>query len=118
MRNPTTQRHARELRNAPTDAERHLWRFLRQRQMAGYRFRRQVPIGSYVADFACLEVKLVVEVDGGQHGERRGYDEVRDRAIGAQGFRIFRFWNNQVLGETDAVLEVILRALGERLPPS
>jgi len=118
MRNQTTQRRARQLRNAATDAERHLWRFLRRRQVGGYRFRRQVPIGNYVADFACLEAKLAIEVDGGQHVEQRTYDDARDTDIEAQGLRVLRFWNNQVLRETDAVLEAILRALRERLPPS
>jgi adenine-specific DNA-methyltransferase len=118
MRNSTTQRLAWQLRSEATDAERHLWSFLRKRQLAGNRFRRQVPIGNYIADFACLDAKLVIEVDGGQHDEQRRYDERRDASIGALGFRVLRFWNNQVLGETDAVLEVILQALQEPIPPS
>lgn len=113
MRNQTLQRRARTLRNQSTDAERHLWRHLRHRQINGYRFRRQVPIADYIADFACLEARLVVELDGAQHQERRIHDEVRDHRIETQGFRILRFWDNEVFRETEAVLERILQALEE-----
>ena len=114
MRNTLLQRRARALRNRATDAERHLWRHLQGRQLAGHRFRRQVPIAGFIADFACLEVKLAVELDGGQHQERVGYDE--DRNLAAQGFRVLRFWNDQVFKETEAVLEQIMRALGVNSP--
>ena len=87
------------------------------RQLGGYRFRRQVPICGYITDFACLEAKHVIELDGGQHVDRRNYDEHRDRRIGAEGIRILRFWDNKVFQETQAVLEVILREL-ESTPPS
>ncbi len=110
MRNPTTQRRARALRNEPTDTERHLWRYLRLRQLGGFRFRRQVPIGRYVADFACMDAKLLVEVDGGQHQDN-DYDVQRDAELKAIGFTVLRFWNNQVLQETEDVLEEILRVL-------
>ena len=110
MRNPNTQRRARQLRNEPTETERHLWRFLRLQQLGGFRFRRQVPIGRYIADFACIEAKLVLELDGSQH-QGNSHDVQRDREITQMGFRILRFWNNQVLQETQAVLEEILRAL-------
>jgi very-short-patch-repair endonuclease len=99
------------LRNQSTDAERYLWQHLRGKQLAGYRFRRQLPIAGFIADFACLEAKLMVELDGGQHAQHVGYDEQRDRLIEAQGFRILRFWDNQVFLETQAVLEQIMRAL-------
>ena len=116
MRNPTAQSRSRTLRNQATDAERRLWHFLRLRQLGGHRFRRQVPIGSYIADFACLEAKLVIELDGGQHQERKSHDEFRDRQIEARGFRVLRFWDNQVFRETDAVLEQIVRALEVNCP--
>jgi adenine-specific DNA-methyltransferase len=116
MRNSVAQRRARELRKQATDAERHLWYHLRRRQVGGYRFRRQVPICGYIADFACVEARLVIELDGGQHAERRLYDEYRDRRIEAEGFLVLRFWDNQVLQETQAVLEEILRALEASCP--
>jgi very-short-patch-repair endonuclease len=106
-----TQR-ARELRRNMTDAERALWRRLRRGTLGG-KFRRQAPVGQYIVDFACLEARLVVEVDGGQHAESRGDDE-RDRWLASQGFRVLRFWNNDVLGNIRGVLEVIAEALQER----
>ena len=111
MRNPVAQRRARRLRNKATDSERRLWHHLRNRQLGGYRFRRQVPVAGFIADFACLDARLVIELDGGQHQDRRIYDERRDRRIEACGYRVLRFWDNQVLQETVAVLEVILLAL-------
>ncbi len=110
MPHPRTQR-ARKLRNNATDAERHLWRHLRRRQLKGHRFRRQYPIGPYITDFACVEQRLVVELDGGQHAERAAYDRSRDRYISQAGFRALRYWNDQVLQETEAVLADILRHL-------
>ena len=110
MPHPRTQR-ARALRNNPTDAERHLWRHLRKRQLEGHRFRRQYPIGAYIADFACVERHLIVELNGGQHAEQAAYDHARDRYISQAGFRILRYWNHQALQETEAVLEDILRHL-------
>jgi len=118
MRNPITQQRARRLRNQTTDAERHLWRHLRSRQLGGYRFRRQVPIGRYVADFACLEKKLVLELDGGQHQDRRPQDARRDREIELEGYRVLRFWDHDVLRNTEGVLIEILRALEAPPPPS
>lgn len=111
LRDKLTQARARRLRNQSTDAERLLWRHLRRRQLNGFRFRRQVPIGEYVADFACLDAKLVIELDGGQHQEQVSRDAYRDSRINDSGYRVVRFWNNQVFEETTAVLEVILREL-------
>jgi very-short-patch-repair endonuclease len=101
---------ARELRENQTDAEGLLWSKLRNRQMLGLKFRRQRPVGIYFADFACLEIGLVIELDGGQHGEAPAneYDDRRGADLAAMGFQVLRFWNNQVLTETDAVLQKIL----------
>ncbi|WP_418119092.1 endonuclease domain-containing protein [Variovorax sp. 350MFTsu5.1] len=107
---------ARSLRATPTDAEALLWHHLRDRRMATFKFRRQRPIGPYFADFACIETKLIVELDGGQHAEAVAYDEERTRFIEAQGYRVLRFWNHEVLMETDAVRARILRALQEDNP--
>lgn len=117
MRDRFTQLRARELRQHLTDAERRLWLHLRLRRVSGYRFRRQVPIGPYIADFACLDPRIVVEVDGGQHAIQENYDAKRDAFLKEQGFRVLRFWANEVLAQTDGVLDVIYRAM-EETPPS
>jgi very-short-patch-repair endonuclease len=106
---------ARRLRKNPTDAETRLWWRLRQKQLGGFRFRRQVPLGPYVADFVCLAEKLVVEVDGGQHAEQVEHDEARTAWLAANGLRVLRFWNNDVLGNMDGVLQTILDALERRV---
>ncbi|MGH8225163.1 MAG: endonuclease domain-containing protein [Gammaproteobacteria bacterium] len=98
---------AKLLRRNSSDAEKRLWRQLRDRQIEGYKFRRQIPLGIYVADFVCFEARLVVEVDGGQHDMRRDHDERRTAWLNAQGFKVLRFWNNEVLGASDSVLEAI-----------
>ena len=108
----------RQLRKTPTDAEQVLWSILRRRQVSGYRFRRQAPIGQYIVDFACFENKLVIEVDGGQHVESASYDAMRTAWLKQEGFRVMRFWNNQVLQETDAVREAIFLAVRPQSPPS
>jgi very-short-patch-repair endonuclease len=108
---------ARELRKSMTEAERKLWRGLRMRQMHGYKFRRQFPVGSYIVDFVCLEARLIVEVDGGQHADETYGDVERDEWLKSQNFRILRYWNNQVLNELDCVLDDIARAL-QSSPPS
>lgn len=94
-----------------TDTERCLWSRLRRRQINGYKFRRQFPLGRYVADFVCLEARLIIEVDGGQHAKQTDEDKLRDKWLVSQDFRVLRFWNNDVLHETDAVMEAIMRAL-------
>ncbi len=104
---------ARDLRQRQTDAEIRLWSRLRRNQLCGHHFRRQVPIGPYVADFACVASKLVVEVDGGQHASQAEADAKRTAVMGKFGYRLIRFWNNDVLGNTAAVLETILAALEE-----
>ncbi len=109
---------ARTLRRNQTDAERKLWLLLRDRRFAGFKFRRQHPLGPYVADFVCLKRRLVIEVDGGQHADRAAADAVRTDWLAAQGYRVLRFWNNQVLGQAQAVLQVIEEALdGHPSPP-
>jgi very-short-patch-repair endonuclease len=108
---PADIKRARRLRGAMTDAERRLWMRLRVEQIDGYRFRRQVPIGPYVADFACLKARLVVEVDGGQHAADAERDEQRTAWLASQKFRVVRFWDNDVLLQTDEVLESIRLAL-------
>jgi very-short-patch-repair endonuclease len=115
-RDQLLKQRARALRSTSTDAERHLWRHLRQRQLMGFRFRRQVSLASYIADFACLEAHLVIELDGGQHQSTMDYDERRDEIICALGYRVLRFWNNQVLQETDSVLQCIAKALKQPPP--
>lgn len=102
---------ARQLRNQATDAERHLWRHLRREQLAGYKFRRQFPLGPYIVDFICVSARLVLELDGGQHLETQAYDAARTLEIEARGYRVLRLWNDDVLLRTEAVLEVILRQL-------
>lgn len=101
----------KKLRKNSTDAERKLWRMLRSRQLESCKFRRQEPVGKYVVDFICYEKRLIVEVDGGQHLDRQEQDEERNLWLESQGFQVIRFWNNQVLKETDLVLQVISRAL-------
>ena len=107
---------ARKLRSNLTDAESYLWRHLRFRQIAGHKFRRQRPIGPYIVDFVCLEKKVVIEVDGGQHAETEISDHTRDKWLRAHGYVVLRFWNNEVLREVQAIKETILRALTEPPP--
>ena len=98
---------ARELRKNQTDAEQRLWRNLRNFQLEGCKFRRQVVVGNYIVDFLCLEPKLIVEVDGGQHIDQYEYDQVRTKYLASLGYQVIRFWNNDVLGNSQAVLEKI-----------
>ena len=104
-------RFARTLRKDPTHAERVLWQRLRRRQLAGFKFRRQHSVGPYICDFACLEASIVVELDGSQHAEQFDYDTRRDMFLRSRGFRVLRFWNNDVLVRTEVILETIYEAL-------
>lgn len=115
--NPVTTSRARTLRGEITNAERVLWRAIRSRQVQGNRFRRQHPIGPYIADFACIEQKLVIELDGGQHQDRQAHDKQRDAFIKTKGWRVLRFWNNDVLDNLDGVLLTIVEDLSHA-PPS
>jgi very-short-patch-repair endonuclease len=103
--------HARALRRNQTEAERHLWRFLRNRRLLGFKFRRQHPIGPYFADFACAERRLVVELDGSQHLTFAAEDVRRTRALQRLGYRVVRFWNDDALLRTAQVLDAIVAAL-------
>ena len=114
MREGQKRDFARHLRGSTTDAESRLWQRLRRRQIGGFRFRRQVPIGPYIVDFACLENRLIVEVDGGQHSP--DVDSSRDACLSGRGFAILRFWNNEVLGHMEGVCDVIFRHLNEERP--
>ena len=105
------RRYARELRRNMTKAERRLWRRLRGEQL-GVKFRRQQPIGRYIVDFVCLERRLVVEVDGGQH-DGSEYDRERDEWLEREGYRVVRFWDNEVMKEIEVVMEEIARVLRE-----
>ncbi|MCG8359259.1 MAG: DUF559 domain-containing protein [Kiloniellales bacterium] len=106
-----TAAKARRLRTTMTDAERRLWSRLRRQQLEGYRFRRQVPLGPFVADFACLAEKLVVELDGGQHAIDAAKDRRRDAWLANRNYRVLRFWNHEVMRNIDGVLAEILRCL-------
>jgi very-short-patch-repair endonuclease len=107
---------ARSLRRAQTDAETALWRLLRAKRFAGWKFRRQLPIGNYIVDFACPSVRLIVEADGSQHAESV-YDVDRDGWLKTEGWRVLRFWNNEILENGEGVAEAILAALETPLPP-
>ena len=102
---------ARQLRKSWTDAELRLWQSLRNRNVEQHKFRRQHPIGPYVVDLICLEQRLIIEVDGGQHADRIEQDMKRTAYLEAQGFRVLRFWDNDVLLQTDAVMQVIFDSL-------
>jgi len=104
---------ARKLRRDQTDAERRIWSRLRNRRVRGCKFRRQFPIGPYYGDFVCLEIGLVVELDGGQHNDERHRrsDAIRSDLLVARGFEVLRFWDNDVMRDTDAIIAVIARRI-------
>ena len=107
---PSAQAHAKTLRSAMTDAERKLWSGLRGERL-GVKFRRQHPLGRYIADFACLDPKLIVELDGSQHANQQDYDQRRDAFLKAQGFEVMRFASNEALQNPEGVRVVILECL-------
>jgi very-short-patch-repair endonuclease len=108
---PSAQKFARTLRNGATNAEKLLWQELRRGKLTGARFRRQVPIGPYVADFACLQNKLIVELDGSQHVDRVSYDLERSAFLEMQKFRVLRFWNGDLFSQRTSVIETIVHAI-------
>lgn len=113
-RDPQITANGRQLRQNMTPAERTLWQHLRGKRLGGYKFRRQQPFGGYILDFVCLEAKLMIEIDGGQHAEQVAYDEARTRDLEAAGFTVLRFWNNEVLQQTETVLTAIWQRLEKR----
>src|SRR3989338_7277223 len=99
--------NAKLLRRNLTDAEQKLWYHLRAHRFMGRKFKRQKPMGRYVVDFVCLEEKLIIELDGGQHAESVEYDHVRDSWLRSEGYTVLRFWNNELMNEMNGVLEQI-----------
>ena len=108
---------AKSMRRQPTNAEAIIWATLRGARMQDLKFKRQQPIGAYIVDFVCFECGLVVEIDGGQHAEDVSADQHRSQWLQSQGFRVLRFWNNEVIERRDDVLESIIRALREYPSP-
>jgi very-short-patch-repair endonuclease len=109
----TTHVRAHQLRRNTTDAEKKLWRHLRRLDLDGSHFRRRVPIGPYIADFACMATRLLIEIDGSQHAEDRknAHDEARTRWLDKEGYRVLRFWNNDITKNIDGVMEAVYAAL-------
>ena len=108
---------ARKLRKESTDAERLLWKHLCDRQLDGYKFRRQVIIGTYIVDFLCVETKFIIEIDGSQHMEQTESDTMRTNFLTSLGYKVIRFWNHEVLTETKTVLEHIYNQLNNTPSP-
>ena len=115
---PALKSNSRTLRRKLTDAEQSLWRHLRMRQMLGLKFRRQHPVTGYILDFACIELKLAIELDGDQHEASIEADATRTKALNQVGWTVLRFWNNDVVTNTEAVLSEIYKIIGEIQPPS
>jgi len=107
---------ARFLRTNMTDTERFVWQRIRRCQLAGFKFRRQHPMGPFIVDFICLERKLVLELDGGQHAERVEYDAERTAWLEERGYRVFRVWNFEAIDEWDATAERICELLNQEEP--
>jgi len=116
--NPSALDRARQLRRPQTPLESRLWARLRDRQLHGFKFRRQMPLGRFVVDFCCPACHLVVEIDGDSHAEQDEYDRARTEWLGEQGYRVIRFGNRDVLHRMEGVLEVILEACEGKDPPS
>ncbi len=118
MRGKEDHGRERQLRKDQTEAEALLWSQLRNRCLKSFKFRRQHRIGPYFADFVCIDHRLIVEVDGGQHVDRAGYDETRTRFLEAHGYRVLRFWNSDIAERMNEVLDEVLRALHTPHPAS
>jgi very-short-patch-repair endonuclease len=108
---PGAHARARTLRRNMTEAERQIWQILRSEQMQGHKFRRQVPIGRYIADFVCHEARLVIEIDGGQHDPSSGREVERSAFLQDEGYCVLRFWNNEALSNIEGVYATIAAAL-------
>ncbi len=106
--------NAKTLRSKQTEAEQRLWYHLRAHRFLGLKFKRQKPMGRYIVDFVCLEQRLIIEIDGGQHSEQVDYDQDRDAWLRSQGYTVLRFWNNDVMQQLESVLEQIRCTLGSR----
>ena len=109
--------NVRSLRVNATPEEKHLWQLLRGRRFYGFKFRRQLPVGPYIVDFACYEARLIIELDGGQHAERVEYDTARTAFVQGKGWRVLRFWNNELCELDEGVLMTLLAHLRAK-PPS
>ena len=112
----TPREQAKTLRREMTEAEKKIWCGLRLRQTGGYRFRRQVPLSPFIADFVCHEAKLIIEIDGGQHDRLSEQEMHRTRFLESQGYRLLRFWNNEVLENPDSVQTVFAQSLHRVTP--
>ena len=115
--NPVLLNRAREMRHNPSPAEEKLWWHVRNRRLGGFKFRRQTPVQTFIADFFCFECKLVIELDGGSHGDRKEEDIVRTQILKRDGLRVIRFFNSDVHEHLDAVLEAILIACESTATP-
>ena len=109
--------NAKSMRSHQTEAESKLWYHLRAHRFMGLKFKRQKPVGRYIADFVCWEHRLIVELDGGQHAEEAAYDRQRDAWLRSQGYTVLRFWNHEVMGEMEGVLEQIRCAVAPEPSP-
>ena len=109
--------NAKTLRTQQTDAEQRLWYHLRAHRFMDVKFKRQKPLGRYIVDFVCLELRLIIEVDGGQHAEQVEYDQRRDAWLRSEGYTVLRFWNNEVMQQLDGVLEQIRLAVALSASP-
>ncbi|MGB7293984.1 MAG: DUF559 domain-containing protein [Candidatus Aminicenantales bacterium] len=109
---------ARILRKRSTGAENFLWKQIRAKRLNRMKFRRQEPIGKYIVDFVCREKKIIIELDGGQHSEQREKDQERDEWLRSEGFRVLRFWNNDILRKIEDILEITLKECLESPSPS
>ncbi|MBI1910318.1 MAG: endonuclease domain-containing protein [Deltaproteobacteria bacterium] len=107
----TLNQCAKDLRKRSTDTEKFLWKYLRSKRLENFRFRRQAPIGPYIVDFVCLEKRIVIECDGGQHAFQARKDKGRDDWLEKEGYKVLRFWDREVLQNTEGVLETILREI-------
>jgi very-short-patch-repair endonuclease len=114
----STLTNAKSLRSNQTEAEARLWYHLRAHRFMGLKFKRQKPVGRYIADFVCWERRLIIELDGGQHAEQVTYDGQRDAWLRSQGYTVLRFWNHEVMQEMDGVLERMRCAVADELSPT
>ena len=107
MNEPKILTNAKSLRSHQTEAEQRLWYHLRAHRFMNVKFKRQKPLGRYIVDFVCVERRLIIELDGGQHAEQLEYDQLRDAWLREQGYKVLRFWNNEVMQQLEGVLEQI-----------